>query len=222
MLGRTGDMSETASQAVHKIKRRLVLGVIAMISATCLNGFSPVFAAGGDGKFLVAQRVVSAPVGASGLCAKYRWACAPSGRARINQRDVISLAATVNTNVNRQTRTIADQTQYGREEYWTLPTARGGDCEDFVLLKKKTLIEHGVASDNLLIATVLDHDLNSHAVLVLRTATGDLILDNLNKNILPWKKTGYTFLKLQNPAAPGSWHAVLAGGIIKESPTATN
>ena len=222
MLGGTGDMSDAASQAVLEMKERLVLGVIAIISLICLTGFSPAFAGSGGGPFLVAQSATSAPAGASGLCTKYRWACATSGQASISQSALIRLAASVNTKVNRRTREIADQTQYGREEYWTLPTARGGDCEDFALLKKKTLIEHGVASKNLLIATVLDRHLNNHAVLVLRTPKGDLVLDNLNKDIRPWKKTGYTFLKLQNPVAPGSWHAVLSGGIIKERPTATS
>jgi predicted transglutaminase-like cysteine proteinase len=218
---RAGCILDGTPQAVLTIKKRLVFGCIAMISFIGLSAFSPAFAGGGDGTFLVAQRAIAAPNGALGLCAKYRWACAPTAQAPMSQSGLMRLAAAVNTKVNRRTRAIADQTQYEREEYWTLPTARGGDCEDFALLKKKTLIEHGVASENLLIATVLDRRLGSHAVLVLRTPKGDVVLDNLNKDIRPWKKTGYTFLKLQNPAAQGRWDAVLAGGIIKERPTAT-
>ncbi len=221
MSGRDCDLSNTTSNAVLKIKKRMAFGVIASIISICVTGFSPAFANSGAGAFLVAHSAISAPAGAAGLCGKYRWACDSSGHSNISQSDLIGLAASVNTKVNRQTREIADQTQFGREEYWTLPTARGGDCEDFALLKKKTLIENGVASKNLLIATVLDRSLNNHAVLVLRTPKGDLVLDNMNKDIRPWKKTGYTFLKLQNPAAPGRWDAVISGGIIKERPTAT-
>ena len=213
--------TEYMLQAVLTIKKRLIFGFAAMISVIGISTFSPAFAGGGDGTFLVAQHVITAPNGASGLCAKYRWACAPTAQAPMSQSDLMRLAVAVNTKVNRQTRAISDQTQYGREEHWTLPSARGGDCEDFVLLKKKTLIEHGVASQNLLIATVLDRRMASHAVLILRTPRGDVVLDNLNKDIRPWKSTGYTFLKLQNPTAQNRWDAVVAGGIIKDRATAT-
>jgi len=216
-----GDMWHGIRQAGLTIKNRVTFGFAAMISVIGISTFSPAFAGGGDGTFLVAQHAITAPNGASGLCAKYRWACAPTAQAPMSHSALLRLAATVNTKVNRETRAIADQTQYRREEYWTLPSARGGDCEDFVLLKKKILIEHGVASENLLIATVLDRRLASHAVLVLRTPGGDVVLDNLNKDIRSWKKTGYTFLKLQNPAAQNRWDAVVAGGIIKDRATAT-
>lgn len=192
---------------------------LALIVGMFCAGILPAF--GGSGAFLVAQHAISAPDGAAGLCSKYRWACATSSRSSLSQSNLIRLASSINTQVNHQTSTIDDHVQYGREEHWALPTARGGDCEDFVLLKKKILIKNGVAGKNLLIATVLDRNLNSHAVLILRTQSGDLVLDNLTNDIRLWKDTGHTFLKLQNPAAPGGWHAVLAGGVIKERPTAT-
>lgn len=109
--GRTGDMSKTASRVVHQIKESVVLGAIAVISAICFDGFSPAFADSGAGKFLVAQSAASAPVGATDLCAKYRWACASSGTSRVSQNALMPLATSINSNINRQTRTIADQTQ---------------------------------------------------------------------------------------------------------------
>src|SRR5690554_4038015 len=104
-------------------------------------GIMPAF--GASGAFLVAQHAISAPDGAVGLCSKYKWACATSNRSSLSQSDKIRLASSVNTQVNRQTTAIDDHVQYGREEHWALPTARGGDCEDFVLLKKKILIKNG-------------------------------------------------------------------------------
>lgn len=192
---------------------------VAVMIGMLFAGILPAF--GGSGAFLVAQHAISAPDGAAGLCSKYKWACATSSRSSLSQSDLIRLASSINTKVNLQTTAIDDHVQYGREEHWALPTTRGGDCEDFVLLKKKILIKNGVAGKNLLIATVLDRSLNSHAVLILRTQNGDLVLDNLTNDIHLWKDTGYTFLKLQSPEAPGGWHAVLAGGVIKERPTAT-
>lgn len=194
-------------------------GSVAVMIGMFFAGILPAFGSGGA--FLVAQHAISAPDGAVGLCAKYKWACATSSRSSLSQSDKIRLASSVNTQVNLQTTAIDDHVQYGREEHWALPTARGGDCEDFVLLKKKILIKNGVSAKNLLIATVLDRNLNSHAVLILRTQNGDLVLDNLTNDIHLWKDTGYTFLKLQSPAVPGGWHAVMAGGVIKERPTAT-
>ncbi len=34
-----------------------------------------------------------------------------------------------------------------------------------------------------------------HAVLIVRTDRGDLILDNKSDIVLPWKQTGYIFIK---------------------------
>ena len=196
-------------------------GFASLLVAVLVLGAQPLHASGTSGAFLSTRGAISAPGGAAGLCVKYSWACAHTAHRTMSEGTLLRLATAVNSKVNRQTRAIEDRTQYGREEHWALPTRRGGDCEDFVLLKKKILMEHGVASNRLLIATVLDRQRRSHAVLILRTARGDLILDNQNKRILPWEQTGYTFLKLQDPQALGRWQAVLAGGIISERPTAS-
>ena len=70
-----------------------------------------------------------------------------------------------------------------------------------------------------MIATVLDRNRASHAVLVVRTQFGDYVLDNQNRKMLPWRATGYTFLKMQNPNAMNQWSAILSGGLIKDAPT---
>ena len=153
------------------------------------------------------------PSGFVGLCKKYSWVCTDTQEVAFTEKQLFQLARQVNINVNKRVRKIEDLAQYGTAEYWTLPTARGGDCEDIVLLKKKLLVEGGISSSRLLMATVLDRRMNSHAVLVLRTASGDHILDNLNNQIIPWNRTGYTFLKMQDPASLNNWNSVLAGGI---------
>lgn len=171
--------------------------------------------------FLEPRKEIKAPPGFNGLCARYGWVCEATAKTTLAHADKIELATRVNRAVNKQVRQIEDRTQYGVDEHWALPTRRGGDCEDLVLLKKKLLMERGVPSQSLLIATVLDKKLNSHAVLVLRTQKGDLVLDNLTNLIKPWKETGYTFLKLQDPNALSRWQAVIAGGLIKDRPTAS-
>lgn len=163
---------------------------------------------------LVALKDVSAPNGFSGVCARYDWACASGGQNAVEGRELLTLADRVNLSVNQGTREISDDAQYAATEYWALPTARGGDCEDFALAKKKALIARGVAPGRLLIATVLDRKRSPHAVLVLRSDAGDFVLDNLTNRILGWRDTGYTFLRMQNPSSPGRWSAVLAGGAL--------
>jgi predicted transglutaminase-like cysteine proteinase len=44
-----------------------------------------------------------------------------------------------------------------------------------------------------------------HAVLTVRTNRGEYVLDNLNKDVLPWSKTGYRFVKRQSQRNPNVW-----------------
>ena len=160
------------------------------------------------------RKSISAPAGAADLCGRYSWACARSGRLNMSDANAMSVAKAVNSKINRAVRPVSDRTQYGTEEYWTLPSARGGDCEDVVLAKKKALMAAGVSPDRLLIATVLDRNRGSHAVLVVRTASADYVLDSLTSSIKPWRATGYSFLKMQDPERPSRWNAIFSGGIF--------
>ena len=170
--------------------------------------------------FLKAGVAVSAPKGATGICGRYSWACDTSG-SRVGGQQAMALADEINREVNRRVRPVSDQAQYGRVEYWTLPGNRGGDCEDYALEKKRLLMERGLSGEQLLLTTVLDRRRQPHAVLVLRTASGDFVLDNLTNQIKPWRATGYTFLRMQDPAQPRQWRALFAGGVFN-APTATN
>ena len=74
------------------------------------------------------RKSISAPAGAADLCGRYSWACARSGRLNMSDANAMSVAKAVNSKINRAVRPVSDRTQYGTEEYWTLPSARGGDC----------------------------------------------------------------------------------------------
>lgn len=189
-------------------------GLTALLLSFALASVATDAAASSKRPHLVATKDVSAPDGFSGVCARYDWACARSGGGAVSGGELLDLANRVNASVNKTTREISDQAQYKQTELWALPTARGGDCEDFALAKKQALIARGVAPERLLIATVLDRKRSPHAVLVLRTESGDYVLDNLTNRILGWRETGYTFLRMQNPKAPGQWSAILAGGVL--------
>ncbi len=182
--------------------------------AVCLFVMSlyPTVAAAAERVFVPVRGQVAPPSGAVRMCGSYGWACATGG-ASLSQAQV-DLAERVSREVNHRVREISDQAQYGRAEKWALPTTRGGDCEDFALLKKRELIARGIPANRLLIASVFDRRRNAHAVLVLRTDRGDLILDNLTDRVVGWRETGYTFLRMQDPSDPRRWVSVLAGGFM--------
>jgi predicted transglutaminase-like cysteine proteinase len=110
----------------------------------------------------------------------------------------------VNRLVNTKIRPASDQELYGVPDYWTYPTS-AGDCEDYVLLKKKYLVELGFNPDQLLITVVLDENREGHAILTLVTARGDFVLDNRRQEIMRWDQTGYIFLKRQSQEQATKW-----------------
>ena len=110
----------------------------------------------------------------------------------------------VNHYVNTRIRPATDRELYGVPDYWTYPID-AGDCEDYVLLKKRYLQGLGVNPDQLLITVVLDENLDGHAVLTVITDKGDYVLDNRRQEILLWNQTGYTFLKRQSQEQATKW-----------------
>lgn len=159
------------------------------------------------------KRASRAPKGARHLCQTYPWACA-SGNGAIFAAEQRALLERVNLAGNRAIRPITDRDQFGQSDLWTLPDTGQGDCEDFALWKKQALIGHGISPDRLLLATVLDRARATHAVLVVRTDAGDLVLDNVTDRILTWRETGYVFLRLQDPADPSHWMTSFSGGFL--------
>lgn len=187
-----------------------------MILATVFGMAQPAMAldATRPGGQLPLRAAVSAPSGAKGLCQTYAWACAPGNGSGPVAAAQMELVVAINRQANSAIRPVTDEAQYHVAEKWTLPTAQGGDCEDYALYKKARLIEAGISPDALLLASVLDRSGRSHAVLVLRAAGADLVLDNMTGSVKRWDKTGYTFLRMQDPRDPSRWVALLVGGIM--------
>jgi predicted transglutaminase-like cysteine proteinase len=110
----------------------------------------------------------------------------------------------VNLRINRRITAITDRMLYGVNEFWTLPQ-QAGDCEDFVLLKRRVLLDLGFPPSALLITVVRDEKGEGHAVLTLATTQGDFILDNRRNDIRRWNEVRYAFLKRQSSANPDVW-----------------
>lgn len=110
----------------------------------------------------------------------------------------------VNRSVNHEIDPVTDIELYGITDYWTIPTVRG-DCEDYVLLKRKRLMELGWPASALLVTVVRDERGEGHAVLTARTAQGDFILDNKTDEIKVWHRTRYDFVMRQSYLNPRVW-----------------
>jgi predicted transglutaminase-like cysteine proteinase len=110
----------------------------------------------------------------------------------------------VNRTVNTEIKPVTDIEIYGETDYWTIP-ARRGDCEDYVLLKRKRLMELGWPASSLLITVVRDEKGEGHAVLTARTRQGDYILDNKTDDIRLWHQVPYQFVMRQSYLNPTVW-----------------
>jgi predicted transglutaminase-like cysteine proteinase len=110
----------------------------------------------------------------------------------------------INTMINTTIKPATDQELYGEAEYWTYPES-AGDCEDYLLLKKRELEKLGFPASALLITVVLDERNEGHAVLTVAADTGDYVLDNRRDDILLWSETHYRYLKRQTQRDPRQW-----------------
>nr|WP_235911635.1 transglutaminase-like cysteine peptidase [Mesorhizobium xinjiangense] len=116
----------------------------------------------------------------------------------------------INDEVNRSVTPMTDREIWGIEEYWSYPDSVG-DCEDFVLEKRRRLIALGVPAANLLITVVKQPNDEGHAVLSVRTDLGDFILDNIESRVLAWTDTEYRYLKRQSERNAGAWVSIEDG-----------
>ncbi|MDP4595327.1 MAG: transglutaminase-like cysteine peptidase [Beijerinckiaceae bacterium] len=111
----------------------------------------------------------------------------------------------INTWVNKQIKPQSDIDHWNVVDHWDYPSDGRGDCEDYVLLKRKLLMQEGFPRQALLITVVKDEKGDGHAVLTVKTTAGEFILDNLNPRVKPWNKVPYRFVKRQSQADPNTW-----------------
>lgn len=151
------------------------------------------------------------PIGHHDLCARNPIEC----RERTSNDNAVHLTPArwneliaINDNVNTAIEPDTDKDIYGTEEYWAYPDNGKGDCEDFVLLKRRELMERGWPAGSLLITVVRQTNGDGHAVLTVRTDRGDLVLDNLESKIKLWGDTDYQFVKRQSDRDSGRWVSI--------------
>jgi predicted transglutaminase-like cysteine proteinase len=168
--------------------------------------------------------VTSQPIGHYEFCLARPAECAirPINRAPLRLHDSLwNRIVTVNLAVNRSVEPMNDIDIYGKDEVWTYP-AGAGDCEDYVLEKRRRLMAEGISPADLLITVVRKWNGEGHAVLTVRTDRGDYILDNLRDDVRPWTATGYRYLKRQATFNTGRWVTINAPDEIYVGSTGSN
>jgi predicted transglutaminase-like cysteine proteinase len=136
------------------------------------------------------------------FCRRHRSEC----QVDSSEPEVIDLTASkwleitaVNQQVNASILAVPDEEHWAVVDRWDYPTDGKGDCEDIQLLKRKLLAERGIPRRAMPMVMVLDEEGAGHAVLMIRTNRGEFILDNRRDGVLPWSRTGYTFVKREQP-----------------------
>jgi predicted transglutaminase-like cysteine proteinase len=182
-----------------------VAALAAGIVAPCAN------AASDRPLFIAVGATARAPIGWLEFCSEYAPECQTKP---IEPRDVVLTTQAwkdlvrINRWVNDTIKPITDLEHWGVVERWNYPDDGYGDCEDYVLLKRRMLMQAGWPRQALLITVVRDKGGDGHAVLTVKTDKGELILDNQNQDILLWSETGYRFVKRQSQRDPNVWLAL--------------
>ena len=176
---------------------------------------------------LPAVTIPAAPVGEARpvpawteFCARYASECAvnPNEPAQVTLTPRLwQTVTTINRQVNTSLRAVTDQEHWGVPDRWALAEDGSGDCEDFQLLKRKLLAQAGLPRRAMRMTVVIDEKGEGHAVLMLRTDRGDFVLDNKTSAVLPWHRTGYTYIKRESQDAT-AW--VSLGGATAPTVTA--
>jgi predicted transglutaminase-like cysteine proteinase len=189
--------------------RRTTISRISWIAAAALMAMShgaaaadehPLYASAGD--------VTRPPIGWIEFCADQPSDC---NVASTKPQDVVMSSEAwkqltfINDWVNHTIKPMTDLDHYGVIEKWAYPDDGYGDCEDYVLLKRRMLMQAGWPREALLITVVRDKNGDGHAVLTVKSDRGEFILDNQVSDIVLWSDTGYRFVKRQSQSDPNVW-----------------
>ncbi|TRC76289.1 transglutaminase [Mesorhizobium sp. WSM4307] len=158
--------------------------------------------------------ITSQPIGHYDFCKQHPGECSirPSNLAPAKMTNgLMRKLAGITARVNAAVEPMSDMDIYGKDEVWAYPDKGVGDCEDYVLEKRRRLSRMGISLADLLITVVRKPDGEGHSVLTVRTDKGDYVLDNLTDKVKAWDQTGYHFLKRQAIDNTGRWVSIRGG-----------
>jgi predicted transglutaminase-like cysteine proteinase len=188
---------------------RLFAAGLALVAAVGFASVAPRAEAANDRPLYISVGTAArAPIGWIDFCAEHARDC---DNRTVEARDIVLTQKSwkdlvrINKWVNEHIKPITDLDHWGVVERWSYPDDGYGDCEDYVLLKRKMLTQAGWPQQALLITVVRDQKGEGHAVLTVKTDKGEYILDNQEDQILLWSETGYRFVKRQSQTNPNAW-----------------
>lgn len=111
------------------------------------------------------------------FCAEHSIECQVSGNNQISLSENLELLQSVHSRINR---TISPKAE--RIDEWKL-YPRSGDCEDYALTKRSELRKKGIPTAAMSIGIFRLSDGQNHAVLVVNTDQGKVVLDNLSNDL---------------------------------------
>jgi predicted transglutaminase-like cysteine proteinase len=151
------------------------------------------------------------PLAHTAFCLRYRDECrahmlfrgGPVQLTETRWGDLKEVNQTINGGI------IPDETELGLAvESWLIDPKRG-DCNDYAVSKRHSLLSRGWPQRTLLLAEVVTVWGKHHLILLVRTKSGDLVLDNLSPQIRPWSLAPYRWIRIQSPGNPKYWNAVV-------------
>ena len=121
-------------------------------------------------------------------CELYRWRKFIEG---LRGKSPLEQLKAVNSFANHK-KYKADKENYGTGDHWATPAeflSRGGDCEDFAIIKFLSLRYLGFSQDSIRIVVLVDTKLRlPHAVLTVDMNNDVLVLDNQTNEIISHRK----------------------------------
>jgi predicted transglutaminase-like cysteine proteinase len=144
------------------------------------------------------------PMAYTMFCLRYKDECRTKplfrgGPVRLTEERWANLKQ-VNQTVNRSIIPESKELSLA-DETWLINPHRGY-CSDYAVTKRHELLNRGWPSGALLLSEVVTNWGKHHLVLVVRTRSGDLVLDNLTPQIKPWARAPYRWVRIQMPNRP--------------------
>ncbi len=158
------------------------------------------------------ERKAVVPKGFISFCVRQPEHCLPSTPRMVTMTDAKwSELRSVNSLYNETVSPVTDHQRHGIQERWE-HADKFGDCEDYVLAKKSHLVATGWPRSSLLIAVVDIPNVppleRRHAVLLVKSNAGVLVLDNRESSVRSWDDVDYKWISVQSGTNPYIWHRV--------------
>jgi predicted transglutaminase-like cysteine proteinase len=193
------------------MKNWIAIGIAVAVATAGMRLAKPASATGEKVLFASVGASTRPPIGWLGFCNEYPREC---DTKPILPRDLAvtpkawTALLLINSLVNHTIKPMSDLEHWGVVDRWNYAEDGYGDCEDYVLLKRRLLMRAGWPRQALLVTVVLSIRGNGHALLTVKTDKGEFILDNQSDEVLLWSQTAYRFIKRQSQLDPNVWVTV--------------